>query len=162
MRKYYPWIKDVNSDLAVCWATLWGLGTLRASGTWGSALGVLFYCIFFYGMGLPSMILILGALAYLSAGICDVAEESIGETDPSMVNLDEFIAMPLCFLPIVAESFSGLWLLLGFAIFRVLDIKKPLFINKLQSVEGGVGIMLDDLVAALATSVILNITYYYL
>lgn len=158
--KIFPFISKVSPDLAVCWSTLWGLGTLRAPGTWGSAFGVLFYCVFFYNLNIFASLIFIAIFAYLAAMMCDVAETDLAEKDPGMINLDEFVAMPLCFLPVATSGFSGLWLLFGFAIFRLIDIRKPAFIYRLQSIEGGLGIVIDDLAAAAITGVIVNCTYY--
>ena len=158
--KFYPWADKINPDLAVCWSTLWGLGTLKAPGTWGSALGVLFYCMFFSQLNIVAFLLFVAVFAYLAAAVCDVAERELGERDPGMVNLDEFVAMPLCFAPICTSSYNGIWLMIGFAIFRILDIRKPAFVSKLQDIGGGAGIVLDDLCAAAITGVAVNALYY--
>ena len=158
--KFYPWADKISPDVSVCWATLWGLGTLRAPGTWGSAFGILFYCMFFSTLNIVAFLIFVALFAYLAAGVCDAAESALGEKDPGMINLDEFVAMPLCFMPICHASYNALWLLLGFAIFRFLDIRKPAFVARLQEAEGGAGIVLDDLACAAITGLIVNALYY--
>jgi phosphatidylglycerophosphatase A len=79
------------------------------------------------------------------------------------VILDEFIAMPLCFLgwralPAVLPTWAVL--LAGFALFRLFDIWKPLGIRRLQALPGGWGVVADDLVAALAACATLHITLW--
>jgi phosphatidylglycerophosphatase A len=97
-------------------------------------------------------------------GICGEAEIRMGRRDPGEVILDEFVAMPLCFLgwqmivgPGLLE-FLGL-LIAGFALFRFYDIKKPLVINSLQDLPGGWGIVIDDTAAALATCATLHLAH---
>jgi phosphatidylglycerophosphatase A len=99
--------------------------------------------------------------------ICGRCGEILKETDPPAVNLDEYIAMPLCFWPV--EHFLGpmplpLWafLLLGFALFRLFDIRKPPPIGLLQKLPGGWGIVLDDSAAALATALCLWLAVAFL
>jgi phosphatidylglycerophosphatase A len=45
-------------------------------------------------------------------------------------------------------------LLAGFVLFRIFDVVKPFPANRLQALPGGVGVMIDDLVAGLYTLVI--------
>ena len=49
------------------------------------------------------------------------------------------------------------YMLAGFVLFRFFDILKPLGINKLQRYPGGLGVVLDDLAAALAVNMSLRI-----
>jgi phosphatidylglycerophosphatase A len=103
-------------------------------------------------------------LACLAAGICGEAERRIGRQDPGEVILDEVVAMPLCFLGwrmIVPAGFlaSLALLIAGFGLFRFFDIRKPGFINRLQGIPGGWGIVLDDTAAALATCATLHLAH---
>ena len=47
--------------------------------------------------------------------------------------------------------------IIGFILFRIFDISKPFFINKLQNLPGGIGIMIDDIMAGLFTRIIILI-----
>lgn len=157
-------------DLSARPLSLWvaqGFGVGRipvAPGTFGSILGLLWF-----GLLLASgnvWVLIGGALAgvALSVWLCGVAEKVLGRTDPGCVVLDEITAMPFCFfgwvgicfartgaLPGVEYFLTGRrWLLaLGvFATFRFFDILKPSPVRQSQSLPGGWGITVDDLLAA--------------
>ena len=155
-KKFYPWASALPKKFSVPCATLFGLGNLSAPGTWGSVAGVVMYCLCFQGMSLFGYVAFSLLLAYLAIGICDSAERHLQLRDPHGVILDEFVAIPVCFLPITTV-FSGWWLLLGFALFRFFDIKKPFWINDMQDIEGGAGCVMDDVVAGLATALCLNI-----
>ncbi len=51
-------------------------------------------------------------------------------------------------------------ILIGFVLFRVLDIGKPLFIGYLdKKVQGGLGVMLDDVAAGVIASLIMQVLY---
>jgi len=68
--------------------------------------------------------------------------------------------MPLCFLGWQWLPPDLPWLVLllaGFGLFRFFDILKPLGINKLQSLPGGWGVVLDDVAAALASCASLHL-----
>jgi phosphatidylglycerophosphatase A len=87
------------------------------------------------------------------------------QKDPRMANLDELLAIPLCFWPaeFILSKFSQqtfdtfLWLAVGFLLFRFFDIVKPFGIRKLESIPGGWGIVCDDIAAALATTACLTV-----
>ena len=146
-------------------ATLGPVGLrMRAPWTWGSAAGLLFFAVCFYPLGIVESLVAIAALAYFAVGVCGEAEIRLGKHDPGEVILDEFVAMPLCFLgwPMIIGPglvpFLGL-MLAGFALFRFYDIKKPLVINSLQDLPGGWGIVLDDTAAALATCATLHLSH---
>ncbi len=156
-KRLYPWASALPKNISVSLATLWGLGDLKAPGTWGSAAGLLFYALLFDGIGLGRYFVFAVLLAYLATGICDAAERHLKMRDPGKIILDEFVAMPFCFLPIMSGGYSALGIILGFAVFRFLDIKKPVFINSLQNLDGGLGCVADDIAAAVLTCAILNL-----
>lgn len=133
----------------------WG----RAPGTLGSMAGLLLYTAFIHHLSLPLQILSLLALTYLAIGFCGEAEARLFKRDPGEIILDEFIAMPWCFLGLGSAMEPRMWLymLLGFLLFRFFDIVKPLGIRKLQALPGGVGVVLDDLAAAAATCLCLHL-----
>jgi phosphatidylglycerophosphatase A len=155
-----------------------GLGTGRvpiAPGTAGSVLGVAWFLLLvvpgIFWLYLAGMT--VGVLA--SVRLCGRAEMLLGHKDPGSVVLDEIVAVPLsylswvvvawlqhgeCSLRALAAAGSLPWLLIvGFVAFRLFDALKPWPIRPLQQVQGGWGIVMDDLAAALcATAVLLWFT----
>ncbi len=161
-KKLYPWAIALPKKISVSLATLFGLGNLKAPGTWGSAAGVILYGLLFYNMSILPYVVFCALLAYIAAGICDSAERFIGVHDPHRINLDEFVAMPICYMPLLGEPFSLPGVVLGFVFFRFFDIKKPWIINKFQSIEGGGGIVADDVAAAIITCLVINAFGYFM
>lgn len=136
------------------------LGTVRrAPGTVGSLGGLALYTIFFFPLGLIGQLLLLLLLIGLAIPFCEEGERRLGKRDPGEIVLDEAVAMPLCFLglseALLATGMVWFFMLLGFALFRLYDILKPFGINRLQRYPGGLGVVLDDLAAAVATHVTL-------
>ena len=80
------------------------------------------------------------------------AERSLGGKDPGAIVIDEVAGMALSVLTL---PLTPRVLLAGFLLFRVFDIVKPYPANALQRLRGGVGVMLDDLVAGLYALVLL-------
>ena len=158
--KYYPWANKLPPKLAVGIATLGITGSFKAPGTFGSLLGVILYIVFFRFLPLEAYILFAGALLYFSIGVCDKAEKVLNQKDPGGIVFEEFAAIPLCFLPFPFLNFSNItiWtVFLGFALFRIFDIYKPMGINRLQNLEGGLGCVIDDAAAAACVWIILNV-----
>lgn len=170
MRLRQPiWPRFLPTGTVTALATLGPIGRkLPAPGTWGSLAGLLYFVVFFLGSeGLPRFIItILGTLvsSYLAVAICGEAEFRLAQRDPGQVILDEFVAMPLVYLGCgrLAAALPANWELgsadlrlpavaaAGFLLFRFFDILKPLGISKLQDLEAGWGVVLDDTAAAFA------------
>lgn len=146
-------------------ATLGPIGTrLPAPGTFGSLAGLAVFAALLAWTDWPVLWLLVAflLLALASVPLCSRAETLLDETDPGEVILDEFTAQPLVFL-LVPHAFSTprapeehlLLLAAGFALFRFFDVLKPLGIKRLQEFGGGVGVVADDLAAALAGGLVL-------
>ena len=132
------------------------MGRMRkAPGTWGSVAGLLYQLLFFQQLGLFASLLLSAIGIWFAVGICGEAEFRLGRRDPGEVVLDEFVAMPLCFLGWPAMQIEG-WppiviFVSGFVFFRLFDITKPFGISRLQQLPGGWGVVVDDLAAALVS-----------
>ena len=145
-------------------ATLGPLGQkLPAPGTFGSVVGLAVFGILVMIAGLSPWLVSLLFLPLFLLGIplCTKAEKILGKSDPGEIIWDEFTVIPFVFL-FIPDKFgsenqieSCAWLLAGFLIFRFFDILKPLGIKRLQALSGGMGVMIDDFVAALYSSVTL-------
>jgi phosphatidylglycerophosphatase A len=149
-----------QSDRFLLWiAQGFGSGRLRPGpGTWGSLVGL---ALSYPLLKLPvlAQAAIAVALAILAVPVCAAGERILGRKDPGSVVFDEIVAMPLVFLPASAYWHSQpppndvhvawpVWVA-GFLLFRVLDIWKPWPIRSLQNLHGGLGVVVDDIAAAL-------------
>lgn len=145
--------------MMVAVATLGPLGRLPAPGTWGSAAGLLWWFLLVdpirarHGLGHQVAFCLLVVLAAFF--LCGAAAALIGRKDPPEVILDEAACMPLVFLGL--QGLSLPWVLVGFLLFRLLDIAKPLGISRLQRLPSGLGIVADDLAAALGANALLHL-----
>lgn len=159
------WPRFLPTAWVVSCAMLGPIGRIRkAPGTWGSVAGLLYFTTLFAGrVGDVGLILFSVAGAYFSVAMCGEAEFRLGQRDPGGVVLDEFVAMPLCFIgwtqwTDVAPNWAIF--LTGFALFRVFDIFKPFGISKLQDLPGGWGVTLDDTAAALAACATMHAAHW--
>jgi phosphatidylglycerophosphatase A len=123
-----------------------------ASGTLGSALAVAFY--FIPGFESP---LILGLVLLLVFGLgikaSAIMEKRYGH-DPAEVTIDEVVGMwiTLFFLPKTI-----LVVLAAFFVFRFFDIIKPFPARELDTMHGGFGIMMDDVVSGIYANITMQI-----
>ncbi len=156
------WTRRWPTPLVLALARLGPIGAkLPAPGTWGSAAGLLWVVGAFWWpqLGPGCTLALVLASSYAAVAICGEAELRLGESDPGEVILDEFVAMPVCFLGasrLLAVAPAWAVLLAGFAVFRFFDIAKPLGIRRLQALPGGWGVVIDDTAAALATCATLH------
>lgn len=140
-----------------------GIGRIRrAPGTFGSALGLLWFALL---LASHQLWLILAGSAVglaLSVWLCGAGEKILGRRDPGSVVMDEITAIPVCFITwlLLARAQTGAlpgvnyfvshWpgTLGVFAAFRFFDIAKPWPVRQSQSLPGGWGITVDDFLAA--------------
>lgn len=152
--------------------TTFGLGHMRpASGTWGSMPTVALAAgLIFAGFGPASSpvvyhtALTLWMLLFCAACLLGgrEAEAAFGKKDPGQAVADETAgqAIPLLFLPAVATSTTNhalLTLALAFVAFRVFDIIKLPPARQLQRLQGGVGILIDDLIAGVHALIVVQL-----
>ena len=142
-----------------------GVGRIPfAPGTFGSVVGLAWFALLLWARSW--VVFGVGAAAgiALSVWLCGEGEKRLGKRDPGSVVLDEIIAMPLCFISAMALAlahqhqwpgpeyfFSAAHRLQTggvFVLFRLFDIWKPFPIRQSQSLYGGVGITIDDVLAA--------------
>ncbi len=128
--------------------------TPKAPGTAGTLVGVIVYLLL-----LPSQhwVYWLVTIALFVAGIfiCGYSAKKLGVEDPGAVNWDEVVG----FLFTMGFAPHGWpWVILGFVLFRFFDILKPWPIRWFdRNLHGGLGIMVDDVVAAIPAAAIIYI-----
>ena len=143
--------------LAVLVATAGGAGRVPvAPGTAGSAVGLLLYFLMWKTPALWQTGFCL-AVCIVGVWASDVAARHFGSKDPGPVVIDEVAGQLLTFLLI---PLSALGALLGFLIFRIFDIIKPWPANRFESLPGGLGVMADDLMAAVYGNLVLRLAVF--
>ena len=107
-------------------------------------------------LNLPWPLYVLITLAVIAIGTVasSEAEQVLGKKDPGCIVIDEFAGylVAMAFVPREPALIAA-----AFVLFRFFDILKPWPIKKLEKIKGGWGVMVDDLVAGLFTSAILQI-----
>lgn len=131
-----------------------------APGTAGALLATLLWLAAFY-LGVPLDALFISTLVaififtFLGVKAADVMEPDWGE-DPSRVVVDEMVGVWIPLLVVSSSKNIILYALIAFALFRFFDIIKPLGIRKMESINGGWGVMLDDILAGIYSLIVLK------
>lgn len=100
--------------------------------------------------------ILFGIAVYL----CEITNRDFGTDDHPAAVLDEVVTFPIAMLGIPLHWHT---LLIAFLLFRFFDIVKPGPIRWVdKNVHGGFGVVLDDLLAALCTLVIMQIGIHFL
>lgn len=122
-----------------------GLGLMpKAPGTWGTLAGIPFV-LFSAQLDPFYSSLLLVSMFFLGIHICERVSKRLGVHDHGGIVWDEIVGYMIAVLGFPAEAF---WLIAGFILFRVFDILKPWPIRKLdKNMKGGLGIMMDDVLA---------------
>jgi phosphatidylglycerophosphatase A len=130
-----------------------------APGTVGSAAGLVFYTLV-WATGSPLVEAGL-ILALFAAGVWagTTAERYFGGIDPGPIVIDEVVGMlvTLAFIPV---GWSGA--AVGFFLFRIFDVIKPYPARQLESLHGGLGVMADDVMAAVYANLSLRLVMWLL
>jgi phosphatidylglycerophosphatase A len=124
-----------------------------APGTFGSAAGL---AVFYAVRSTGSIGVELAAIVVLFAiGVWagTQAEHHFGGIDPGPVVLDEVVGMliTLALLPV-----NGLGAVIGFLVFRLLDVVKPWPSAQFEALPGGLGVMADDGMAAIYGNLVMR------
>lgn len=159
-RPDYPSLRAVLCNPDHFFAFGLGSGLMRpASGTWGTLAAVPIYWLI---QDLAAPIYALWLLVTVALGVywCDRSSKALGVHDHGGIVWDEMVGywLTLFLAPVGWE-----WMLAGFVLFRLFDVVKPWPINWLdRHVGGGLGIMVDDVLAAVYAWVILQLAAYVL
>ncbi|OJU39489.1 MAG: phosphatidylglycerophosphatase A [Bacteroidales bacterium 45-6] len=142
-------------------ATGFGSGFVPVGpGTAGALLATLIWLgAFFAGLSftmlLVSTTVAIVVFTLLGVKAANVLEPEWGE-DPSRIVVDEMVGVWIPLLAINSDKHVVLYALAAFALFRFFDILKPLGIRKMESVGGGWGVMLDDILAGVYSFIVLK------
>lgn len=147
------------------WSNVWhflafGFGTglaKKAPGTWGTLAGLALMPLL-YLLPLWLGLVVIAVASVFGIWLCGRVAQDLGVHDHGGIVWDEIVGiwMTLILLPNTWQ-----WWLLGFVLFRFLDILKPWPISWLdRRVGGGLGIMLDDMLAGLIAAALLYATWW--
>lgn len=128
-----------------------------ASGTWGSIVATFIYFI----PGFENLYVILPLTLFLflwGINIGDKFERVYGK-DPSQLTLDEVVGTWISYVLLPKDVMI---IGIAFVLWRILDIVKPPPARQAENLNGGLGIMLDDVISGFYTFIIMHIALFLL
>lgn len=129
----------------------------KAPGTWGSLVGLLLFFLL-HGLGLPVYLAVTAGLFVVGSFAAGEMEKILDNRDPGVVVIDEIVGMLIAMIAVPATPLA---MVLGFVLFRIFDIAKPFPVNFFdQRFHGGLGIMLDDVIAGIYSLVALQLVLF--
>ena len=161
--------------------TLFGVGYFKyAPGTAASFITCLIYftlteTAFSLGINKFYIVVFLIFVLFYSIIFIDKLSPVFKKKDPREIVIDEFVGqciplvsilfrpdgfIPNCCYKGTIEEASVMWILLSFILFRFFDILKPFPINIVdKKMKNGVGVMLDDIIAGIYSTIVIYIIY---
>jgi phosphatidylglycerophosphatase A len=137
-----------------------GSGLLpKAPGTAGTVVGIPFYLLL-QPLAVTWYLVAVAVLFALGVAACTHAARRLGVHDHPGIVWDEIVGY---LVTMILAPAGWQWIVTGFVLFRCFDILKPWPIRWFdRRVHGGLGIMLDDLVAGLFAAAVLQLLVVYL
>jgi len=140
--------------------TLFNIGKLPASGTFGSIFAVIFYIIFYNFLPILGFIIIILVTFFYSLIFLQRTLSSFSNEDPKEIVIDEFIGQ---LLPLIICNGNLSLILLSFLTFRFFDISKLFPANIFdKKIKGPLGIIGDDVVAGIYSFITIYLTKLYI
>jgi phosphatidylglycerophosphatase A len=131
-----------------------------AQGTFGSLAAILPWLLL-RQLAWPLNVLIIGFGFVAGVWACDVAGRKLGVDDHRSLVWDEFIGQWIALLPALLAPWWAT--VVGFALFRLFDVWKPWPIRYFdRHVKGGLGVMVDDVIAGLFAAAVLKLVLVYM
>ena len=130
----------------------------KAPGTAGTVVAVLMFLLI---AQLPLAVYITAVVLAFFLGIylCGKTAEDLGVHDHGGIVWDEFVGF---WITMILVPFTWYWILAGFILFRIFDILKPFPIGLLdKKMQGGLGIMVDDVLAGIYALACLHLVNYF-
>jgi phosphatidylglycerophosphatase A len=123
-----------------------------APGTVGSLLAALI--IWLVPFSRAGLVLFFVAVTLVGTWAAHRAERLLGGQDPGAIVIDEIAGMMLSVLPFPPTLAV---LAVGIVLFRIFDVTKPFPAHASQRLRGGVGVVVDDLIAGLYALIVIAI-----
>ena len=131
-----------------------------AQGTFGSLAAILPWLLL-REVSLPLNLLVIVLGFALGVWACGMAGRALGVDDHRALVWDEFVGLWIALLPALLAPWWAV--VIGFALFRLFDVWKPWPIRVLdRRLKGGLGVMVDDVVAGVFAAVVLGVVRHLL
>jgi phosphatidylglycerophosphatase A len=129
-----------------------------APGTFGTLIAIPIYLALIVSLNWLVYLLVVVLFSLLGFWLCGKTAKDLGVHDHPGIVWDEIVGF---LITMYLVPLNWVWILTGFILFRIFDIMKPWPIRLIdRTVKGGVGIMLDDILAGIFAWIMLQIIIY--
>ena len=145
---------NLRFKIAEIIGTVFYIGKLpTAPGTFGSLAALI--CWFFIKPGIsdPLFLLITGGIFFIGIACSEIIVSTNKQKDPQYIVIDEWVGM---WIGLYLVKHDLIWGIATFFCFRIFDIFKPGPIGEMDKMEGGIGVMMDDVVAGIITCLLMQ------
>ena len=149
--------------------TFFNVGKIKfAPGTFSSLITCLIFFIFINFINFQIFFILTLIIFFYSLYAINNTYKHFESDDPSEIVIDEVVGqlIPLLSIPIFETLYptsTAIYCVFSFFIFRLFDIWKPFPINYIdKNVKGSIGIMLDDVLAGIFTTILLSVTFFFM
>ncbi|OOF69374.1 phosphatidylglycerophosphatase A [Rodentibacter caecimuris] len=126
----------------------------KAPGTWGSVVGVLFGFLLLNFLSIKIFLILTALFFVIGCYLCQKTADDMGVHDHGAIVWDEIVGIFIVLSAIPVLSWQ--WMIVAFVLFRFFDILKPFPIRYFdQKLESGLGIMVDDVLAAIYSVILI-------
>ncbi len=139
-------------------ASGFGPGFLRPfAGTWGSLLPLLCAWLLMKYLSPWFYAATTAAVVFIGVLSADRAEKHWGK-DSHTITIDEFAGM---LITMIGLPTIGWVYLVGFVVFRIVDVVKPPPALQLENLRGGMGVVIDDIIAGIYSNIIMRVIIFF-
>ena len=124
-----------------------------APGTFGSLAALICWFYIKPFISDPLFLLITGAIFFLGIACSEIIISIDEKKDPQFIVIDEWVGM---WIGLHLLQHDRMWGLAAFLAFRIFDIYKPGPIGQMDKMDGGIGVMMDDVVAGILTCLLMQ------
>lgn len=129
----------------------------KAQGTFGSLAAIVPWLVLHAVLPVWGWLLLIAVSFAVGVWACNVAGRITGVDDHRSLVWDEFVGQWIALLPALVVP-GWAWVVAGFVLFRLFDVWKPWPIGWFdRRVKGGLGVMLDDVIAGIFAAIVLHI-----
>lgn len=152
--------KKISDKICLLIGSVSGIGYLPVMpGTYASLFSCIIAYFFINFIWIPYQIIFYAVLFCVGVLMSYRIEKVTGEEDPRLIVIDEYVGQGIAL--IMAERHIVLYVI-GFLMFRIMDIGKPFPVNRLEKVKLGFGVMLDDVMAGIYAFIVVLVVRFFL
>ena len=129
-----------------------------ASGTFGSLFGLYLWFLIKPSLKHPEFLLLIIGTFFLGVVVSEILTQEWNNSDPKEIVIDELVGM---WISLYLNPSDLKWAFISFILFRIFDIFKPGPVKIMDGMHGGIGVMMDDVVAGIITCLLMQSLSYF-